>query len=108
MFGGAFGGNLALLALDWIPGVRAVGMLTPFVRAHAKRLLELANTRPQPILLITSEGFGPVSIDFASRVAEHPRHTVRNYPGGHIGYLLFKVDPSLEPAIAAWFEERLG
>lgn len=61
----------------------------------------------QPVLLVTGDGMGELTRNFATTVAENHSNKVLTYPGSIVAYLRFRDDRELEPTIVSWFKKQL-
>jgi dienelactone hydrolase len=109
ILGSAYGAKLAMTAAQRISGLKAVALLTPVVKPHQlndeRAAIKAIN---RPVLLVTGDGFGAATKEFAAIAAQPARNTVLTYEGGILGHALLRVDPALEPTIARWFKQRLA
>jgi alpha/beta superfamily hydrolase len=61
-----------------------------------------------PVLMVTGDGMGMTTRNFADLVARDPANKVIRYPGSIVAYLRFRDDLLLEPGIVDWFSHSLG
>lgn len=108
VLGTALAAKLALHAVKQNEKLKALVMLTPVTwpwerENDSKTITSLG----RPVLLVTGDGFGELTKEFADLVATDNRNRVITYPGGIFGYLLLRNDKDLEPTIAQWLREQL-
>jgi dienelactone hydrolase len=103
MVGVVHGAEHAVAASIGDPRVQMLGVLTGFMPRNESERAHLVSGDVE-VLYITCEGHGPVTAVMEDLVAEAPpgRATLRQYPGGAIGYQLFDIDPALEDFLAEW------
>jgi cephalosporin-C deacetylase-like acetyl esterase len=108
VLGTALAAKLALHAVKQNDKLKALVMLTPVTwpweRENDSRTITSLN---RPVLLVTGDGFGELTKEFADLVAKDERNKVITYPGGIFGYLLLRNDKDLEPTITQWLREQL-
>lgn len=108
VLGAAFSAKLAMYAAKENPKLKAVAMLTPVTWPwEQENDYKIIASLDRPLFLVTGDGFGEMTKKFAELVAKDERNTVLTYPGGIFGYLLFRVDRSLEATIVEWFKQQL-
>lgn len=109
ILGAAFGAKLALSAAREIPQIKAVVAITPVVKPHElDGDREIVGSIRQPILLVTGDGFGVSSKDFAALIARSSLNKILTYPGSILGQSLFEYDETLEPTLVQWLKEQLN
>jgi dienelactone hydrolase len=108
VLGTALAAKLAMHAAKESAKLKALVMLTPVTwpweqENDSKTITSLG----RPVLLVTGDGFGDLTKEFADLVEKDDNNTVITYPGGVFGYLLLQVDRDLGPKIARWLKEQL-
>jgi dipeptidyl aminopeptidase/acylaminoacyl peptidase len=108
VLGAAFAAKLAMHAAKENPKLKALAMLTPVTWPWERvNDSETINSIGRPVFLVTGDGFGELTKEFAEIVAGDDRNTVLTYPGAIFGYLLFRIDRDLEQTITEWFRQQL-
>lgn len=109
VLGTALAAKIAMFAAKENPKLKAVAMLTPVTWPWEQAGdYETITAIDRPVLLVTGDGFGELTKNFATFVAKDKRNSVITYPGGVFGYLLGRIDSDFEPTIAHWFKEQLN
>ena len=102
------GAEIAARAAQRDPRVKAVVILTGYIPADDTEAAYLTDSGVETFY-VASAAHGPMTESMrklhAASVGTHTRYL--EYPGALLGYQLFDVDPSLEPAIVGWLGEVL-
>ncbi|HKA21714.1 MAG TPA: hypothetical protein VKN18_25780 [Blastocatellia bacterium] len=108
VLGALLAANYALNGAKENPNLRAIGMLDPVVWAWSDAGdRDTLSSIKQPVLVVTGDGMGELTRNFASTVAENYSNKVLTYPGSIVAYLRFREDRELEPTIVSWFKKQL-
>ena len=109
VLGTALAAKLGMFAAKQNPKLKAVAMLTPVTWPWEEAGdYETITALDRPVLFVTGDGFGEMTLKFASFVAKDKRNSVITYPGGVFGYLLGRIDSDFDRTIARWFKDQLN
>lgn len=107
--GAVQGAEIAARAAQRDTRVKAVVLLTGYVPADEAEASHLTGGGVE-VFAVSSTAHGAVTESMralhAAASGAHTRYV--EYPGALLGYQLFDIDPSLEPAIVGWLAEVLG
>jgi dienelactone hydrolase len=108
VLGTALAAKLALHAIKQNEKLKALVMLTPVQWPWERESdTKTVTSLDRPVLLVTGDGFGELTKEFADLIANDKRNRVITYPGAIFGYLLLRHDKDLEPTITQWLREQL-
>lgn len=109
ILGGILAAKYALYTAKENPKVKAIAMLDPVTWPWDEETdREMLASVGRPVLMVSGEGMGELTRNFAKLAAENPANKLITSPGGVVSYLLFERDNTLEPTIVEWFKSNLA
>ncbi len=107
ILGTVIGAKHAMAAAVDEPRIKTAVVLTGYIPTEKEK--SYFTTQPVPVLYVTSTGHGPVtkSLTEMYNLTKNKGSELLTFPGGAIGYQLFKLDQELQPRIVRWMKEKL-
>lgn len=108
ILGTVIGAKHAMAAAAEEPRIKTAVVLTGYIPTEKEKAY--FTSQKVPVLYVTSTGHRPVTRSLAEMytLTKDKGSELITYPGGAIGYQLFKLDDNLLPRIVNWMKEKLG